>query len=102
MGLFLALLSKVENVWVWNLEGSYMSWEWRMMQNLKRNWLANSKVTWVSWQILSRALENLENLHFSGLLLTIVYNIWVKKVEELCLILMKIGAKFEGKLTCTF
>ena len=43
------LLSIVENVWAWNLQGSYMPWEWRMMQNLKRNWLVNSKLTWVIW-----------------------------------------------------
>ena len=76
------LLSKVENVWAWNLQGSYMSWQWRMMQNLKRNWLLNSKLTWVIWYILSQAIENLENLHFNGLLLTIVYNVWAKKVQR--------------------
>ena len=31
---------------------------------------------------MSRALENLENLHFNGLLLTIVYNVWAKKVQR--------------------
>ena len=40
------LLSKVEKVWSWNLQRSYMSWQWRMMQNLKRNWLVISKLTW--------------------------------------------------------
>ena len=76
------LLSKVENMWAWNLQGSYVSWEWRMTQNLKRNWLANSKLTWVIWWILSQALENLENLHFNGLVLTILYNVWAKKVQR--------------------
>ena len=75
-------LSKVVNVWAWNLQGSCASWEWEMMQNLKRNWLFNSKLTWVIWWILSWALENLENLHFNGLLLTIVYNVWAKKVQR--------------------
>ena len=27
-----------------------MSWEWRMMQNLKRTWLGNSKLTWGIWR----------------------------------------------------
>ena len=76
------LLSKVEDVWVWNLQESYVSWEWRMRQNLKRNWLFNSKLTWIIWWILSRALENLEHLHFNGLVLTIVYNFWAKKVQR--------------------
>ena len=37
-----------------------MSWEWRMMQNLKRTWLVNSKLTWEIWWILTQALENLK------------------------------------------
>ena len=76
------LLSKAENLWVSNLQRSYVSWEWRMKQNLKRNWLVNSKLTWVVWWILNRALENLKNLHFNGLVLTIVYNVWAKKVQR--------------------
>ena len=73
------LLCKVENVWAWNLHGSYMSWEWRMMENLKRNWLVNSKLIWVIWWILHRALQNFKNLNFNELLLTEVYNVWAKK-----------------------
>ena len=45
-----------------------MSWQWRMMQNLKRNWLVSSKLTWGIWRILTRALENLKNLLFNWLL----------------------------------
>ena len=40
------LLSKVENLWAPNLQGSYMSWQWRIIQNLKRTWLFSSKLTW--------------------------------------------------------
>ena len=73
------LSSKVENVWAKNLPGSYVSWPWRIMQKLKRNWLVNSKLTWGIWRILIWALENLKNLHFNELLLTKVYNVWAKK-----------------------
>ena len=59
-----------------------MSWQWRMMQNLKRNWLVSSKLTWGIWRILTRALENLKKLHFNGLFLTKVYNVWAKKVQR--------------------
>ena len=76
------LLSKVENVWAWNLQGSYVSWEWRMTQNVKRNCLVNSKLTWVIWWTLSQALENLKNLHFNELVLTTIYNVWAKKVQR--------------------
>ena len=97
------LLSKVENLWAQNLQGKFVSWQWRMIQNLKRNWLVSSKLTWGIWRILTRALENLKNLHFNGLLLNKVYNVWAKKsVGELCLMALNIDATFEGKLTCGF
>ena len=34
------------------------------------------------WQILTRALKILKNLHFHGLLLSKVYNVWAKKVQK--------------------
>ena len=84
------LLSKVENIWAQNLQGKFLSWQWRMIQNLKRNWLVCSKLTQGIWQILTRAL-NPKNLHFNRLLLTKVYNVWAKKsIEELCLIALKL------------
>ena len=67
-----------------NLHVSYVSWQWRMMQKLKRNWLVSSKLTWGIWQILTRALESLKNVNFNRLLLTKVHNVWAKKsIEEL-------------------
>ena len=59
-----------------------MSWQWRMMQNLKRNWLVSSKLTWGIWQILTRALENLKNFHFNRLFLINVCNVWAKEVQR--------------------
>ena len=95
-------LSKVE-IYELKFTGEFVSWKWRRIPNLNRNWLVSSKLTWGIWRILTRALENLKNLHFNGLLLTKVYNVWAKKsIEELCLMALKIDAKFEGKLTCAF
>ena len=34
-----SLLCKVFNVWPKNVQRSYLSWRWRVMQNLKKNWL---------------------------------------------------------------
>ena len=74
-----------------------------MMQKLKRNWLVSSKLTWGIWLILTRALEDLKNSHFNGLLLNKVYNAWAKKsIGEFCLMALNIDAIFEGKLTCAF
>ena len=48
-------------------------------------------------------MKNLTNLHFNGLLLNKVYNVWAKiSIEELCLMAMNIDATFEGKLNCGF
>ena len=76
------LLSKVENVWALNLQWSYVSWQWRMIQKLKRNWLVVLKLTWGTSQILTRALESLKNLCFNWLLVTKVYNVWATKVQR--------------------
>ena len=64
------LLSEVEKVWAYILQGNYVSWQWKMMRTLKRNWLVSSKWTWGIWGISTRALKNFKNLHFNGLLLT--------------------------------
>ena len=64
------LLSKVYTVWNKKAERSYLSWQWGVMQNLKKNWLVAWKMTWVIWQIFTKALESLKNFHFNGLLLS--------------------------------
>ena len=76
------LLSKVENLWALNLQWSYVSWQWRMIQKLKRNWLVVLKLTWGTSQILTRALESLKNLCFNWLLVTKVYIAWATKVQR--------------------
>ena len=77
------LLSKVYIVWAKTVQRSYLSWHWREIQNLERNRLAVSKLPWGIWQILTRALESLKNVHFSGLLLNKVYILFdLKKVQR--------------------
>ena len=55
-----SLLCKVCNVWPKTVQRSYISWLWRVMQNLKKNWLVVWKTTWGNWQILIRTLENVK------------------------------------------
>ena len=43
--------SKVKYVWAKNWHGSFVSYQWKMKQNLKRNWVVSSKLTWGIWQI---------------------------------------------------
>ena len=58
---------------------STVPWHWRTIQNLKKNWLVISKLAWRIWQIFTRALKSLKNLHFSGRILPKVYNVWAIK-----------------------
>ena len=76
------LLSKVYIVWGKKVQASYLPWHWRVIQNLERNRLVVSKLTWGIWQILTWALESFKNVQFTGLLLSKVYIAWAKKVSR--------------------
>ena len=39
------LLSRVYNIWPKKVQSSYLSWHWKLMQNLEKNWL----VVWKIW-----------------------------------------------------
>ena len=54
------LLCKILNVSPKKVQRSYLSWHWRVMQNLKNNWLIVWKMTWGIWQILTRALKSVK------------------------------------------
>ena len=54
------LLSKLCIVWAKKVQRSYLSWHWRVMQNLKKNWLVAWKMAWGILQIFTRALESVE------------------------------------------
>ena len=75
------LLLKVYKISAKKIQRSYVSWPWRVMQNLKKNWLIVSKMTRI-WWILTRALKSLANLHFDWFLLCKVFNVWPKKVQR--------------------
>ena len=74
-----------------------------MMQSLKRNWLVAWKLTSGFWQILTRTLESLKNVHVNELLLSKLYIVWAKQgTEKLSFMSLKIDATFGGELTCCF
>ena len=75
------LLLKVYKILAEKVQRSYVSWPWRLMQNLKKNWSVVSKMTRIWWN-LTRALKSLQNLHFYLLLLCKVFNVWPKKVQR--------------------
>ena len=44
------LLTKGYNIWVKKVQKIFVWWFWKLMQNLKVNWLLFSKITWGIWQ----------------------------------------------------
>ena len=52
--------TKVYNVWVKKVQRSYVWWQWILIQNLKKNWLLLSKLTWGIWETFTRTLESLK------------------------------------------
>ena len=53
-----SLPCRVCNVWLKEVQRSYLSWHWSVMQNLKKNWLVVWKITWGIWQIFTKTLES--------------------------------------------
>ena len=82
MGFFCPKLKMHQLNIYWGVRMKNVSWEWRMVQTLKRNWSLSSKLPWTIWQILIQALKNLKHFHFNGLPLTEVCNVWHKKVRS--------------------
>ena len=75
------LLLKVYKISAKKLQRNYVSWYWRLMQNLKKNRFVLLKVTGI-WWIFIRPLESLQNLHFHWSLSCKIYNLWPKKVQR--------------------
>ena len=42
------------------VQKSYVSWDWRVMQSLKKNWVLVPKMTWRIWRILMQAVARLD------------------------------------------
>ena len=75
------LLLKVYKISAKKVQRSCVSWHWRLMQNLKKNWFVVSKLTRI-WWIFIRALKSLKNLHFDWFLPWKVCNVWSKRVQR--------------------
>ena len=90
----LFLLCKVFSFWPKKVQRSYLSGHWRVMQNLKKNWLMVWKMNWGIWQIFTRALESLKLGVSWGPLIKSRKSMSLKSTEELCVMTIKNDAKF--------
>ena len=103
------LVTKVHNIWATKVHRSYLSWHWRVVQNLKKKWHLVWKMTWEIWQIFTKALKSLKigtsvqsrrgmTLKFSQDMSQELYVTF----QELCVMTMKNNANVEEELTCHF
>ena len=72
------LLTKVYNAWAKKLRRSYVSWHWRGIQYLKKNWL----VVWKMTSGICASSWKSENLHFIRVVLSKAYKVLDEKVQK--------------------
>ena len=100
--IFYVYMSKVYIVWAEKVQRSYLTWYWRMMQNLKKNWLVAWKMTWGIWQIFTRALKVSKLELWWDPFVQSRKGMTLRFTEELCVMTMKNNAKFVEELTFHF
>ena len=82
------------------VQTSYVSWYWRVMQSLKRNWFLVQKMTRRIWWILMWAVASLKISTLMCYFCRKYIMFEPKSTEELCVITLENDAKFEEELTC--
>ena len=79
LGLWWELFSQSRNCMSLKFTGELCVMTMKNDSKFDKELICQSKLTWEIWRILTRALKNLKNLHFNGLLLTKIYNAWAKR-----------------------
>ena len=92
---------KVFNVWSKKLQRNYLSWHWRVMQNLKKNWLVVWKMTGIC-KFLPEQLKVSKLGFWWDPFIQSRKSMSLKSIEELCAMTIKNDANFEKELTCHF
>ena len=82
------LLRKIYIFWAKKVQTSYLSWHWRVMQNLKRNWLVVWKMAWGILQLRWDPFAQIRKCTSS------------KFTEELCVMTMKSDTKIDEEFPC--
>ena len=60
------LLSIAYKVSAKKVQKNYLSWHWKKIQTLKKNWLFVWKMTWENWWTLTRSMESLKIFTLMG------------------------------------
>ena len=64
------------------VQKSYVSWHWKVMQSLKKNWLLVPKITWGIWWVLMQALASMKICTLMCYFLSIAYKVSAKNSRE--------------------
>ena len=75
-------LSKSYNVSGRQFQRNSVSWHWRVLQNLKENWLETWKMTFEIWLIFMWAVKSLKICTLMCYYLSITYKVSAKKVQK--------------------
>ena len=89
--LLLLKVYKASSKKIWR---NYVSWHWRVMQNLKKNWFVVSKMIRI-WWILTWALKILKISTLIDSLCAKYITFDLKSTDELCFMTMKSDANFK-------
>ena len=66
------------------VQKNYVSWHWKKIETLKKNWLFVWKMTWETWWTLTREVESLKICTLMGYYCRKYVMFEQKNTEELC------------------
>ena len=83
MCYFLSIAYKVSAE---KVQKNYLSWHWKKIQTLKKNWLFVWKVTWGIWWTLTQATESLKICTLMGYFCRNYVVFELKKIQRSCVV----------------
>ena len=77
-----SLLCKVYNVWPKKVQRSYISWHWRLMQNLKKKLTCGLENDMRNLAEFHQNTWKCQNWYLHGILLPKLENVWAKNLQR--------------------
>ena len=77
------------------VQKSYLSWQWRVIQNLKKNWLVVSNMTWGIWWIFTQPLKNPKKVTLMDYFCPKYVRFQLKNTDNLSFITLNSNEKLE-------
>ena len=96
------LLSKSYKVSAKKVQKSYLSWYWKVMQSLKKNWLVISNMTRRFWWIFTQPLKSLEISFRWALFAQSIQVLCYKNTEELSFMTLNSDENMNKPWPCAF